>query len=220
MNVFEYALRHITLQVPAADRTNRPRFVFGDRELVVEKIAAEYFRGEGWWVIKGDDAHLFFSFFSANFKNSFFYDVCAGYVGEQMSEFFQSLRKKTDAAIKSGIIENDHLEQAADFICHYYKSPSDHSRFRKLAKLLSSIGQQKLIGLLRMYSQIGYTTKGSPDLFMAKPGLLRFVEVKSPSDALRAEQYDFIERFLMLVSEDMLIFRVLPMGSNLPIDML
>jgi hypothetical protein len=218
MNVFEYALRHITLQVPAADRTNRPRFVFGGRDLVVEKIAIEYFRGEGWWVIKGDDAHLFFSFLSANFKNSFFYDVCAGYVGEQMSELFQSLRKKTDAAIKSGMIEDGHLEQAADFICHYYKSPSDHSRFRKLAKLLSSVGQQKLIGLLRMYGQVGYTTKGSPDLFMAKPGSFQFVEVKSPSDALRSEQYDFIERFLMLVSEDMLIFRVLPMGSDLPVD--
>lgn len=62
MNIFEYALRHITLQVPAADRTTRPRFVFRGQVLVVEKIATEYFRGEGWWVIKGDDAHLFFPF--------------------------------------------------------------------------------------------------------------------------------------------------------------
>jgi len=218
MNLFEYALRHITLKVPAADRTTRPRYVFKGRELVVEKIAIEYFRSEGWWVIKGDDAHLFFSFLSANFKNSFFYDVCTGYVGERMTEFFQILRKKADKAIKSGMIEDGHLEQAADFICHYYKSPSDHSRFRKLAELLSSVRQQKIIGLLRMYSQAGYTTKGSPDLFMAKPGSFQFVEVKSPSDALRSEQYDFIERFLMLVSEDMLIFRVLPMESDLPVD--
>lgn len=214
MNVFEYALRHITLQIPAAARTNRPRFVFGERDLVVEKVAIEYFRGEGWWVIKGDDAHLFFSFLSANFKNSFFYDVCSGYVGEQISEFFQALRKKTDTAINSGMIEEGHLEQAADFICQYYKSPSDHSRFRKLAKLLSSVGQQKMVGLLRMYSQVGYTTKGSPDLFMVKQGSFQFVEVKSPGDALRSEQYDFIERFQMLVSNDILIFRVLPMGSE------
>lgn len=51
---------------------------------------------------------------------------------------------------------------------------------------------------------------GLPDLFLIRKGQILFLEVKTETDAIRADQYHFIEDFLSIVSDDIAVARVLP----------
>ena len=70
--------------------------------------------------------------------------------------------------------------------------------------------RQILLKILHFYRELGYTTKGAPDLFLVRNGSFWFAEVKTINDWLSPEQYRFVEGFLKTVGDNITVLRVLP----------
>jgi hypothetical protein len=211
---FAYSLPHVTIKLPSAEKPGRPRFSVGGKELVVEAAAKEYLRGLGWWVVPGQEASLFLAILACNFQDSFFASVIANYVGADAPTMVARLGQLCERSLVDRRVSAEQLSAAADLLCRYYASESDHRRFRRLATEVGSLPHEEQLGLLKTYKYIGYFTKGIPDLFAIRSGEFVFVEVKSAGDALRPEQYFFAEVLLREVGKGFQVVRILDSGRD------
>ena len=206
---FAYMLPHVTISVAQASSSGRPKFVVHGKELVVEEVVREYLHNQGWWVVPGEDASLFLSVLACNFQDSFFADVLVNHIGSKAPVLIKRLEGLCKLSRLEGRVSPEHLNVATDLLCRYYSNTSTCNKFRRLSSAIASLPQSNQVGLIRVYSHIGYFTKGIPDLFASKPGNFLFTEVKSAGDALRSEQYFFAEVLLREVGEGFQVVRVL-----------
>ena len=209
MEPHSYAIPHLTLRLEVALDGGRKKYLVDGKAYAVEAAAKQYLRSEGWWVLAGTEASLFFAVLSANFGNSFFAGVCSNYVGPEAPRLIEALESKCQGSLRSGSLSAEHAAAAADFLCRYYSSVGDQRKFRRLADLMVSQTSSTQIGLLRVYRAIGYFTKGIPDLFAITTTRCIFFEVKSEGDALRPEQYIFAEAVLREIPSAFQLIRVL-----------
>ena len=209
--VISYSIPHLTVRAPQTLRNSKPAFSIGNAQLSVEHFAQHLLEQNGFKVFKGDDAHLFFSILSVNFKNSFFMEVCRNWVGPNLDSHLSTLEAAVSECLAGSRITEDMIAQAESILMKYYSSyPPKTAIHRALATELRGLDQHVLLNVLRFYRKAQYTTKGAPDLFVVRPPLFCFVEVKSITDSLRPEQYDFIEGFLEMVGDYILVLRILP----------
>ena len=210
-SVMSYSIPHVTVRAPQTVRNRKPAFSIGDTLLRVEDFAQHLLENNGFKVFKGDDAHLFFSILSVNFKNSFFMDVCRNWVGPDLDKHLATLDAAVSRCLAASCMSEDLIGQAESILMMYYSSyPPKTATHSALATELRELDRDVLLNVIRFYRKAEYTTKGAPDLFAVRDSSLCFVEVKSKTDSLSAEQYDFFEGFLEMVGNYVLVLRVLP----------
>lgn len=188
---------------------SRPRFIFAEKPLLVEAAAKEYLRSQGWWVVRGEEISVFFAMLSANFGSSFFADVCKSHVGDEAAALMAQIQNVCEASIQDGILSEDHINLSVSFMCRYYKNEADHRRARLYGKKVAELSPTHQLALLGLYRDVGYFTKGIPDLFATKGSGFVFYEVKSEGDSLRSEQYVFAEALLPRLPGSFQVIRVL-----------
>ncbi len=135
--------------------------------------------------------------------------MCLNYVGPNVPDLIAELDDLCRESLNTGGLSPAHLNAAADFLCRYYTSPSDHGKFRRLATEVGSLSPHDQLALINVYKAIGYFTKGIPDLFAVRAGEFMFMEVKSEGDALRPEQSVFAEALLPEVETGFQVLRIL-----------
>lgn len=207
----EYAIPHVLVRAEVRQEGNRTLYAVAGRLVRVEQYAGHLLQQAGWSVYKGDDAHLFFSVLSCNFKDSFFREVCQNWVGPTAEDRIARLDAAVSKSIAEGALAPDLINEAEQVLLRYYSGyPPKRSVHAALAKHARSFEEGLLLKVLRFYPAAGYTTKGAPDLFAARDGSFRLVEVKSHTDSLSSAQYDFFEGYLTCVSDNILVLRVVP----------
>lgn len=204
-----YTIPHTSLRAEIVRDGRRIKFIIDGKELAVEAAAKLYLRERGWWVVAGAKISFLLSILSANFRNSFVFDVLENYVGADVSMLAQQIEGHCEETLNARRIGKEHLEAAVSFMCRYYRSESDHKKARLWGRKLSELTPAHQIALVSLYREIGYFTKGIPDLFATKDGEFVFFEVKSEGDALRAEQYIFAEAILSRMANSFHVLRVL-----------
>lgn len=209
--VLRYVIPHIVIRAPQTVKNKKPAFSLRGNLLRVEDFAQQLLEDNGYTVFKGDDAHLFFSILSFNFKNSFFLDVCKNLVGQDADKHLATLDVAVSKCIAESCITEELISQAELVLMMYYSSyPPKKEIHSALSEQVRRLDQDIVLSLVRFYRQVEYTTKGAPDLFAVRNSSFYFVEVKSQTDSLSAAQYDFFEGFLNMVGENILVLRVLP----------
>lgn len=211
-----YSIRHTSLRLELVKGSGRPKFIYAGKPLLVEAAAKEYLRDQNWWVVRGEEASLFLSVLSANITDSFFAEVCRNYIGNKAKALIKNIENLCQQSLSRGILSQEHISSATDFLCKYYSSLEDHERIEHIARKVASLSANNQLILVKAYRAIGYFTKGIPDLFAVKNGEFMFAEVKSEGDALRPEQYTFAETILPEAPEGFHVIRVLGQtGGNI-----
>lgn len=209
--VMRYSIPHIVIRVPKTFKNKKPAFLVRGNLLKVEEFVQQLLEDNGYTVFKGDDAHLFFSILSFNFKDSFFLDVCKNWVGRDADKHLATLDAALSKCLRESRMSGELIRQAELVLMSYYSSyPPKQEIHRALSREIKSLDQDSVLNIVRFYRQMQYTTKGAPDLFVIRNSWFHFIEVKSETDSLSVAQYDFFEGFLNLVGENILVFRVLP----------
>jgi hypothetical protein len=211
----QYAIPHIVARAHVQQKGKKPLYPLEGKLVRVEEYASYLLQQAGWTVYKGDDAHLFFSVFSCNFKDSFFREVCRNWVGPTAEDRIARLDAAVSQSIANHALDPHLIEEAEEMLLNYYSTyPPKRAVHTAIAQHIRSFDHGLLLKLLRFYRTAGYKTKGAPDLFLASNGSFCFVEVKSHTDSLSSEQYDFFEGYLTSVSDNILVLRVMPEGLN------
>jgi hypothetical protein len=209
---FSYSIPYLTLRFPLEESSHK--FIIGNKSLEAKATAKEYLRGKGWWVTAGDDGILFFSVLSANFRQSYFAEVCKNYIGPNATELLNNLDLMCVSSLSSGHVSTDHLQAAADFLCRYYSGVNDQRNMRKIADFCATLPTDQVLGLIKMHRSLRYFTRGIPTLFAARSKAFLFVEVKTETGTLRSEQYIFIEALAREVKNGLLVLRILPLNGG------
>jgi hypothetical protein len=206
-----YFIPHISLRAHQVTRRTKPLFLVDNEEVKVEELARRFFETNGYTVFKGDDVHLYFSVLSYNFKDSFFYDVYHNWVGENAYAILTTLEALVLDCVSQSRVNRELIVHASHAIAAYYSSYDEKKvTYSLLTDSLEQLDQEDVLAVIKFYRSAGYTTKGSPDLFIAKDNRFAFVEVKSLNDSLSPYQYDFIEGYLANVGDNIYVCRVLP----------
>lgn len=210
-----YTIPHVVVRGIVRQTGKRIEYTAREgRPLTVEEYGSYLLRKAGWSVYKGDDAHFFFSIFSCNFKDSFFYEVCRNYVGPSFKKRITRLDEAALQTITNNALDPQLLQEAKDLILHYYSEYSPRaSVLTDIAEHIPSFEESLIIRLMKFYRKAGYKTKGAPDLFVVNGSAFRFIEMKSHTDSLSSAQYDFFENYLATVGNNILVLRVLPENS-------
>lgn len=213
--IVSYAIPHLVVRVPTRPDEQRRLYEVEGRAVRVEQYASHILTNAGWTVVKGDDAHLFFSILSCNFRDSFFREVCGNWVGADAEERIAELNDTVLVSLESGRLHTHLVDQAEAMLLQYYASYSPKQVIHSaIAEQIRSIDQKLLLRVIAFYRRMGYRTKGAPDLFAANRGAFWFIEVKSLRDSLSAAQYEFFEGYLTSVGQNILILRVVPESSR------
>lgn len=211
----QYAIPHIVIRARIQQNDKKILYPLAGKLVRVEEYARYLLQHAGWFIYKGDDAHLFFSVLSCNFKDSFFRDVCRNWVGPSAEKQIERLDAAASKSISEGILDPQLIDEAEQILLKYYSSyPPKRTIHKNLAQHTRSIEHSLLLKLLSFYRNAGYTTKGAPDLFATNNGSFRFVEVKSHTDSLSSAQYDFFEGYLTSVSNNIFVLRIVPENSK------
>ena len=158
--------------------------------------------------------HLFISFISLNFLDTFFLQVFHNYVGTTAQFYIDRLASFCDSLETTNKISDDHILAGEAAILAYYSSYLRKKQvYENLSRHIMRIDRDFLYCLIKMYRKMGYTTKGAPDLVAFDKTNPWFIEVKSQTDSLSSEQYKYFEDFLTSVSKNILVLRVLPENS-------
>lgn len=205
----KYEITHTSLRLEMVKVGSRSRFIFAEKPFVVEAAAKEYLISQGWWVVRGEEISVFFAMLSANFGGSFFADVCKNYVGDEATALMAQIKNLCEASIHNGILSEEHINLSVSFMCKYYKSEAGHRRAKLYGKKVAELSPTHQLALLGLYRDVGYFTKGIPDLFATKDSEFVFYEVKSEGDSLRPEQYVFAEALLPRLPGSFQVVRVL-----------
>ena len=206
-----YAIPHIVVRAPTEQGGHTRLYQVDGKLLRVEQYASHFLRNAGWSVVKGDDAHLFLSVLSCNFKDSFFREVCRNWVGASAEERIARIDAAVTCSLAAGKLQAGLVDEAEAMLLKYYASyPPKQAVHATVAKHVRSMDQGLVLRLIAFYRGAGYTTKGAPDLFAASGGSFWFVEVKSQKDSLSAAQYEFFEGYLTSVAQHILVLRVVP----------
>ncbi len=209
--IVRYAIPHIVIRAEQTIKNKKPLFLLRGNLLGVEEFAQQMLEYNGYTVFKGDDVHLFFSILSFNFKNSFFLDVCKNWMGQDADKHLAALETAVSKCIAESHIADELFNIAESVLKMYYSSyPPKKEIHSALRQQLRTLDKDVVLSLIRFYRQVGYKTKGVPDLFVIRSSSFYFIEVKSQTDSLSAEQYDFFEGFLNMVGKNILVLRVLP----------
>lgn len=206
-----YSIPHIVFRSEVCQNdSRRPLYLVEGKSLRVEEYASHMLTNAGWSVFKGDDAHLFFSVLSCNFKDSFFREVCGNWIGASAEERIVQINTAVKDSLASGKLQAGLIEEAEDMLLKYYASyPPKQVIYNVLSKHVRSMDHCLLLRLIAFYRRSGYKTKGAPDLFAVSGGSYWFIEVKSESDSLSAAQYEFFEGYLTSVGQNILVLRVI-----------
>ncbi len=207
----QYAIPYIVIRARVKQNDKKILYPLAGKLVRVEEYASHLLQHVGWSIYKGDDAHLFFSVLSCNFKDSFFRDVCRNWVGPSAEKRIVELDAAVTKSINDGVLAPQLIDKAEQMLQKYYSSyPPKQIIHKNIAKHTRFVDQGLLLKLLRFYRNVGYTTKGAPDLFAANNGSFCFVEVKSHTDSLSPAQCDFFEGYLTSVSENIFVLRIVP----------
>jgi hypothetical protein len=206
-----FAIPHMVVRAQVRAEGNRTLYPVGGDVVRVEEYAAHLLRNAGFSVYKGDDAHLFFSVLSCNFKDSFFREVCRNIVGDRAEERIARLDGAVSQAISNGVFDEGMIDEAEGLLLRYYESyQPERDVHVALANHMRAFDRGILLRLAKFYRRTGYTTKGAPDLFAVSGEFFVFVEVKSHTDSLSAAQYDFLQGYVTSVGNNILVLRVVP----------
>ncbi len=212
--VRRYAISHIAIKSRQVVRDKRPFFLLEGELLKVEDFSQRLFERDGYRVFSGDDAHLFFSILSFNFRDSFFYEVCKNWVGHDAEIHLGALETAVSKCLDQCHVTEELIREAGVILNKYYAAyPPKQAVHLAIGELTRTFNPELLLNLLRFYRATGYTTKGAPDLFIIRDSDFWFVEVKSQNDSLSPEQYDFFEGFIKMVGENILVLRLLPTSA-------
>lgn len=210
-NSVDYEIKHKTILAPQVIRNKRPLFVLGQKEVRVEEFVTRILQRSGYRVFRGEDVHLFISFISLNFLDTFFLQVFHNYVGATAQSYIDRLTYFCDNLETNNQISDDHILAGEAAILAYYSSYLRKKQvYENLGGHIMQMDRDFLYRLIRMYRNMGYTTKGAPDLVAFDKTNPWFIEVKSQTDSLSAEQYKYFEDFLTSVGKNILVLRVLP----------
>lgn len=213
-SIQRYAISHIAMKVHQIVRNKRPFFLLEGEPLKVEDFAQRLFQRAAYRVFKGDDAHLFFSILSFNFKDSFFYEVCKNWVGHDAEKHLSTLEAVVSKCLDQCNVTEELIKETEVILNKYYMPyPPKQAIHSAIAELVRTFNPVLLLKLLRFYRVMGYTTKGAPDLLIVRNSGFWFVEVKSQNDSLSPDQYEFFEGFLKMVGENILVLRLLPTST-------
>ena len=212
-----YAIPHIVLRAPSQQGRDRPLYLANDTFVRVEQFASRVLASAGWSVVKGDDAHLFFSVLSCNFKDSFFRQVCRNWVGASAEERIARIDAMVATSLDAGKPHERLVEETEDLLLNYYATyPPKRVVHSAMARHVRNMDESLLLRLIAFYRSSGYTTAGAPDLFAASGSSFWFVEVKSLNDSLSAIQYEYFEGYLTSVAQNIVVMRVIPEGVSFP----
>ncbi len=210
-DIQHYAIPHVSLKASQSNKKKQPLFLVDDEPVKVEELAQRFFEKNSYQVHKGDDAHLFFSVLSSNFRESFFYAVCKNYVGQGANKLLDELEALVVTCLDRSEVSEELIEHAQLILTRYYSAYRPKRGVHSaLARLSKRFDPGILLRLLKFYRALAYTTKGAPDLFIARGPDFAFVEVKSLNDSLSPDQYAFLERYLSTVGDNIYVLRVLP----------
>lgn len=213
----QYEISHILMRTETRQEGRRTLYPVEGRLVRVEEYASHLLATAGWSVFKGDDAHFFFSILSCNFKESPFRDTLRSWAGGCAEERISRLDVAVNRSISSGTVLPGLIDEAEGMLRMYYASyPPKQAVYTAIAEQARCMDKSLLLRLIKFYRRIGYTVKGAPDLFAAADGAFWFVEVKSYTDSLRPEQYDFFEGYLTSVGKNILVLRVVANDTGTP----
>jgi hypothetical protein len=206
-----FAIPHMVVRARPQARGKRSLYPLAGDLVRVEHYAAHLLEEAGFRVFKGDDAHLFFSILSCNFKDSFFREVYGNWAGPGAEERVAQLDAAVSRVLARDVFEAALIDEAEAMLSAYYASyPPKRNVHTAIASYTRTFDHDMLLRLVRFYRGAGYTTKGAPDLFTVAGSSFLFVEVKSHTDSLSAAQYEFFQGYLTSVGDNILVMRVVP----------
>lgn len=198
--VGQYAVPHVVIRLPRGEPA-------GTR---VENLAQSALEKSDYRVFAGGDANLFFSMLSINFRESHFFEVCKTHVGEAADQLLRQLEERVSRCLAASDLSDEWIDSAATILERYYSIyPSKAAVHLEIANAVRQLDRSAILRVVRFYRDLGYKTKGAPDLFLVRGSSFWFAEVKSAGDSLSRAQYEFFEGFLRIVGENILVLRVL-----------
>ena len=146
-----YSVPHLVITATPAETLDRPKFQAQGKSVPVERLVNEFFRDQGYKVVKGDEAALFLHVLSANFRNSFFMEVCRNHIGSDADPLSKELDALAEKSINARVITKPQIERASNFLCRYYSGKRQQNLYTSLSQFFGLQPHQLMVSLIRLF---------------------------------------------------------------------
>lgn len=175
LEVQEYCILHLVVRSQGRVGEKNSLFLLEGQQLKVEVFARKVLERSGYRVFLGEDAHFFFGVLSFNFEDSFFLKTYQNWVGGRGANagiILAELKRAVSKCLADSRLSGELLDKAANAVREYYAFPPKSEIHSQLDRVIRRLDPETVLRAIRFYRETGYTTKGVPDLFVAKDSSL------------------------------------------------